>query len=143
MFGTSILEMKVANYEPWEREVSSTIQIRQPFAIPSHFMIPCQPFTNVAEDLSGTRISRFSNSIMDPFSIPTRFHQPCPFEVRQMSRDLWLGALQCFDHRADANLVRTQQVNYTQSSVVGQGFEKLLKAEITVFLHAVQNSSGG
>src|SRR4029453_4545947 len=105
-------------------------------------MILCQPFTHVAKDLSRRSISRFSNSIMDPFSIPTRFHQSCPLEVRQMSGDLWLGALQGFDHRTNANLICPQQVNDTQTSVVGQGFEKLLKAEITVFLHAVQNSSG-
>lgn len=53
-----------------------------------------------------------------------------------MPGDFGLRGLQGVNDRTDANFIRSEQVNYTQPSSVGQSFEKLLNTEISMF-HSV------
>ena len=59
-----------------------------------------------------------------------------------MSRDFWLAGLQSFNDGADANFIRSEQVNYAQAGSVGESFEELLNTEISVS-HYVLNYQGG
>jgi hypothetical protein len=120
----------------------SVSQRSEPFSIPPHLRILSESTSNLTEDLSSMKISRFDHSIMHPLSFASRRDQASAAEVCKMSRDFWLAGLQSFNDGADANFIRSEQVNYAQACSVGESFEELLNTEISVS-HYVLNYQAG
>jgi hypothetical protein len=61
---------------------------------------------------------------MAPPAIAARCDEAGATKIRQVTRNLWLIYLESFDTRTDAYFFVADQVNQTESGVVGEGFEK-------------------
>ncbi len=100
-----------------------------------HRAIFLQPTKSLLENLSSSDVGRHDDPVVHPLAVSPRSDDAGTAQIREVTRNLWLGLIQNLDEVADTNLLVAHQVEQSKARVVAECLKEPLDVECLFRCH--------
>jgi hypothetical protein len=100
-------------------------------AIVFHDRVICESRPYFTKDIRRVSVRWFNQSIMNPLAVTSRLDYSRTTQISEVPGDFRLIYLQYFDEKADANFVVANEIDQSQTRVIGKRLEE--KCNVVLF----------